>query len=56
MGCIPDPVNKVVESFSGTKEDEGITMWPFDWKNVRYFFRSSCEEIEGIEFLNDKSE
>src|SRR3989344_4416083 len=44
-GCIPEPVNRVVGSFSGTKEEEGITLCPLFSKNSRYFFLTSSELI-----------
>ena len=34
---MPAVVNKTVGSFAGTSEAEGITAWPFDLKNSRYF-------------------
>jgi len=41
IGCIPLPVNRVVESFSGMSGLEGTITCPFFRKNSRYLRRTS---------------
>jgi hypothetical protein len=45
MGCMPEPVNKVVGSFSGTKEAEGKITCALDLKKSMYFWRISLTVI-----------
>src|SRR3989338_2325333 len=47
IGCMPEPVNSVVGSFSGTSDADGIIVWPRSLKKLRYAFRISCEVIDG---------
>ncbi len=45
MGCIPEPVNKVVGSFSGIREAEGKIACALDLKKSMYFWRISLTVI-----------
>ncbi len=45
MGCMPEPVNKVVGSFSGTREAEGKITCALDLKKSMYFWRISLTVI-----------
>ena len=45
-GCIPEPVNKVVGSFSGTKGADGSIVCPRTLKNSKYFARTSLGCIQ----------
>ncbi len=43
-GCIPELINRVDESFSGTNEKLGIMACPLDLKKFKYFCLTSFPE------------
>ena len=45
MGCMPEPVNSVVGSFSGTSEAEGKIACALDLKKSMYLWRMSLTVI-----------